>query len=157
MEDYTKTKSGPALLMVGIFCFFGGMFLILVSPCYCLTICYDHAGLPVYFIEPLHPDKFFWRGKFYGEPDDFRRFSFFSRAALELLLQAGKKPDIIHCHDWQTAFVVCLSVNVVNSCSSLRTSFFDSYLLFLCSAGPALLGLVCSQRVEYSQNLFHMS
>ncbi|KAF8413599.1 hypothetical protein HHK36_001591 [Tetracentron sinense] len=65
-------------------------------------------GLPVYFIEPHHPDKFFWRGQFYGEKDDFRRFSFFSRAALELLLQAGKKPDIIHCHDWQTAFVAPL-------------------------------------------------
>uniref|UniRef100_A0A6N2M7E6 starch synthase n=1 Tax=Salix viminalis TaxID=40686 RepID=A0A6N2M7E6_SALVM len=65
-------------------------------------------GLPVYFIEPQHPEKFFWRGQFYGEHDDFRRFSFFSRAALELLLQSGKKPDIIHCHDWQTAFVAPL-------------------------------------------------
>nr|XP_043619581.1 probable starch synthase 4, chloroplastic/amyloplastic isoform X2 [Erigeron canadensis] len=65
-------------------------------------------GLPVYFIEPLHPAKFFWRGKTYGEPDDLKRFSFFSRAALELLYQAGKKPDIIHCHDWQTAFVAPL-------------------------------------------------
>ncbi|KAJ0018016.1 hypothetical protein Pint_10039 [Pistacia integerrima] len=65
-------------------------------------------GLPVYFVEPLHPDKFFWRRQFYGEHDDFKRFSFFSRAALELLLQAGKKPDIIHCHDWQTAFVAPL-------------------------------------------------
>ncbi|XP_043699505.1 probable starch synthase 4, chloroplastic/amyloplastic [Telopea speciosissima] len=65
-------------------------------------------GLPVYFIEPHHPAKFFWRGQFYGERDDFKRFSFFSRAALELLLQAGKKPDIIHCHDWQTAFVAPL-------------------------------------------------
>ncbi|XP_062160775.1 probable starch synthase 4, chloroplastic/amyloplastic isoform X2 [Alnus glutinosa] len=65
-------------------------------------------GLPVYFIEPHHPDKFFWRGKFYGEQDDFKRFSFFSRVALEFLLQAGKKPDIIHCHDWQTAFVAPL-------------------------------------------------
>ncbi|XP_048490623.1 probable starch synthase 4, chloroplastic/amyloplastic isoform X2 [Beta vulgaris subsp. vulgaris] len=65
-------------------------------------------GLPVYFIEPYHPDKFFWRGQHYGENDDFKRFSFFSRAALELLLQAGKKPDIIHCHDWQTAFVAPL-------------------------------------------------
>lgn len=67
---------------------------------------FDNAGLAVYFIEPLHPDKFFWRGQLYGENDDFTRFSYFSRAALELLLQAGKKPDIIHCHDWQTAFVV---------------------------------------------------
>ncbi|KAF1888421.1 hypothetical protein Lal_00011191 [Lupinus albus] len=65
-------------------------------------------GLPVYFIEPHHPDKLFWRGKFYGEHDDFRRFSYFSRAALEFLLQAGKKPDIIHCHDWQTAFIAPL-------------------------------------------------
>ncbi|KAL2343682.1 hypothetical protein Fmac_004967 [Flemingia macrophylla] len=65
-------------------------------------------GLPVYFIEPHHPDKFFWRGKFYGEHDDFRRFTFFSRAALEFLLQSGKKPDIIHCHDWQTAFIAPL-------------------------------------------------
>ncbi|XP_058095226.1 probable starch synthase 4, chloroplastic/amyloplastic [Magnolia sinica] len=65
-------------------------------------------GLPVYFIEPHHPAKFFWRGQFYGENDDFKRFSFFSRAALELLLRAGKKPDIIHCHDWQTAFVAPL-------------------------------------------------
>ncbi|KAI8525792.1 hypothetical protein RHMOL_Rhmol13G0257600 [Rhododendron molle] len=65
-------------------------------------------GLPVYFIEPHHPGNFFWRGQLYGEQDDFKRFSFFSRAALELLLQTGKKPDIIHCHDWQTAFVAPL-------------------------------------------------
>ncbi|CAL5409157.1 unnamed protein product [Camellia sinensis] len=65
-------------------------------------------GLPVYFIEPHHPGNFFWRGEVYGEHDDFKRFSFFSRAALELLFQAGKKPDIIHCHDWQTAFVAPL-------------------------------------------------
>lgn len=65
-------------------------------------------GLPVYFIEPQHPDKFFWRGQYYGEHDDFKRFLFFSRAALELILQSGKSPDIIHCHDWQTAFVAPL-------------------------------------------------
>ncbi|KAL6851640.1 hypothetical protein ACP4OV_020204 [Aristida adscensionis] len=65
-------------------------------------------GLPVYFIEPQHPAKFFWRAKYYGEHDDFKRFSYFSRAALELLHQSGKKVDIIHCHDWQTAFVAPL-------------------------------------------------
>nr|XP_017223019.1 PREDICTED: probable starch synthase 4, chloroplastic/amyloplastic [Daucus carota subsp. sativus] len=65
-------------------------------------------GLPVYFIEPHHPGNFFWRGQLYGEHDDFRRFSYFSRAALELLLQLGKRPDIIHCHDWQTSFVAPL-------------------------------------------------
>nr|CAB3464628.1 unnamed protein product [Digitaria exilis] len=63
-------------------------------------------GLPVYFIEPQHPGKFFWRAQYYGEHDDFKRFSYFSRVALELLYKSGKKVDIIHCHDWQTAFVV---------------------------------------------------
>uniref|UniRef100_A0A0D9WJ00 Starch synthase, chloroplastic/amyloplastic n=1 Tax=Leersia perrieri TaxID=77586 RepID=A0A0D9WJ00_9ORYZ len=65
-------------------------------------------GLPVYFIEPQHPAKFFWRAQYYGEHDDFKRFAYFSRAALELLYQSQKKVDIIHCHDWQTAFVAPL-------------------------------------------------
>lgn len=65
-------------------------------------------GLPVYFIEPLHPAKFFWRGQFYSEPDDFRRFTYFCRAAMEFMLQSGKRPDIIHSHDWQTAVVAPL-------------------------------------------------
>ncbi|CAN6327494.1 unnamed protein product [Urochloa humidicola] len=65
-------------------------------------------GLPVYFIEPQHPGKFFWRAQYYGEHDDFKRFSYFSRVALEFLYQSGKKVDIIHCHDWQTAFVAPL-------------------------------------------------
>ncbi|XP_056684103.1 probable starch synthase 4, chloroplastic/amyloplastic isoform X2 [Spinacia oleracea] len=82
-------------------------------------------GLPVYFIEPYHPDKLFWRGQYYGENDDFKRFSFFSRAALELILQAGKKPDIIHCHDWQTAFVAPLYWDLYASkgLNSARISF----------------------------------
>ncbi|KAG8077753.1 hypothetical protein GUJ93_ZPchr0007g3429 [Zizania palustris] len=65
-------------------------------------------GLPVYFIEPQHPSKLFWRAQYYGEHDDFKRYSYFSRAALELLYQSGKKIDMIHCHDWQTAFVAPL-------------------------------------------------
>jgi starch synthase len=46
------------------------------------------------------------KAKYYGEHDDFKRFSYFSCAALELLFQLGKKIDIIHCHDWQTGFIV---------------------------------------------------
>lgn len=65
-------------------------------------------GLPVYFIEPLHPSRFFWRGTFYGEGDDFQRFTFFCRAALEFLMVSGKRPDVIHSHDWQTAVVAPL-------------------------------------------------
>ncbi|EFJ43179.1 hypothetical protein VOLCADRAFT_106932 [Volvox carteri f. nagariensis] len=63
-------------------------------------------GLPVYFVEPHCPERYFWRGKFYGEPDDAARFCFFSRAALEFLAQRQHEaPDVIHCHDWQAAAV----------------------------------------------------
>lgn len=103
MVDYSRIKYGLALLKVSNFNV--SVCTAYISTEFSLDF-FGSPGLPVYFIEPLHPDKLFWRGQFYGERDDFRRFSFFSRAALELLLQAGKKPDIIHCHDWQTAFVV---------------------------------------------------
>jgi starch synthase len=58
-----------------------------------------------FFIEPHSPDNFFNRGSIYGFDDDILRFTFFSRAAIEFLWKSGKHPDIIHCHDWQTALV----------------------------------------------------
>jgi starch synthase len=58
-----------------------------------------------FFIEPHSPDNFFKRGSIYGFDDDILRFTFFSRAAIEFLWKSGKHPDIIHCHDWQTALV----------------------------------------------------
>jgi starch synthase len=33
------------------------------------------------------------------------RFAFFSKAALEFLLKSNKRPEILHCHDWQTGLV----------------------------------------------------
>ena len=62
-------------------------------------------GRKCFFIEPNSPDNFFNRGAIYGFDDDILRFAFFSRAAIEFLLKADKHPDIIHCHDWQTALV----------------------------------------------------
>ena len=56
-----------------------------------------------FFIEPHSPDNYFNRGSIYGFNDDVMRFAFFTRAAMEYLWKAGKHPDIIHCHDWQTA------------------------------------------------------
>ncbi|MCB9957706.1 MAG: glycogen synthase [Rhodospirillaceae bacterium] len=60
-------------------------------------------GRKCYFIEPHSPEAFFERGTFYGQWDDPARFIFFSKAALEYLYRSGKRPDIIHVHDWQTA------------------------------------------------------
>lgn len=65
-------------------------------------------GRRCFFIEPHSRDNFFNRGCFYGHPDDPDRFAFFCRATLEFMLKSGKRPDIIHCHDWQTGLVPVL-------------------------------------------------
>lgn len=65
-------------------------------------------GRKCFFIEPHSPDNFFNRGAYYGFPDEHVRFAFFSKAALEFLLKTGKRPDVIHSHDWQTALTPVL-------------------------------------------------
>jgi starch synthase len=72
-------------------------------------------GRKCFFIEPHSSDNFFNRGRFYGEPDDVDRFAFFSKAALEFLLKTDKRPDIIHCHDWQTGLVPVLLYELYQS------------------------------------------
>lgn len=37
--------------------------------------------------------------------DDIVKFSFFSKAALSAMPLLGFRPDVIHCHDWQTGLV----------------------------------------------------
>jgi len=65
-------------------------------------------GVPVYFIESW---KYFGREGIYNDAnnrdytDNARRFSFLSRAALQLCTDRGIKADIIHAHDWQSALV----------------------------------------------------
>src|SRR5512139_311937 len=65
-------------------------------------------GRKCFFIEPHSADHFFERGTYYGFPDEHIRFTFFSKAAMEFMLQAGKRPDVIHTHDWQTAIIPVL-------------------------------------------------
>jgi len=61
-----------------------------------------------FFIEPHSSDNFFNRKMVYGCPDDTTRFAFFCKAAMEFLYKSGKRPDIIHCHDWPTGLVPVL-------------------------------------------------
>ncbi|XP_056173376.1 uncharacterized protein LOC115685240 isoform X2 [Syzygium oleosum] len=63
------------------------------------------CGIGVTLIEPIFFLSFFSREKIYGYSDDFERFSYFSRAALDYLVKAGKKPDVLHIHNWQTSIV----------------------------------------------------
>ncbi|HDT11473.1 MAG TPA: glycogen synthase GlgA, partial [bacterium] len=64
------------------------------------------SGVDYYFIEF---DAYFDRPGIYCDlsnndyPDNAKRFSFFSRAALQLLKDMDFNPDVVHSHDWQTA------------------------------------------------------
>jgi starch synthase len=75
-----------------------------------------HRGVRYFFLD----DSFYFdREGLYGDrnreyPDNAERFTEFSRAAIELAKQMWL-PDLIHCHDWQTAMVPVL----------LRTSYGD--------------------------------
>ena len=63
----------------------------------------EHEGIHFYFID----NEFYFDGfKPYGYiHQDIEKFAFFSKAALSALPLIGFRPDIIHCHDWQTGLV----------------------------------------------------
>ncbi len=75
---------------------------------HCSVYCGWVHGRLCFFIEPHSQDNFFHRGRYYGCNDDNMRFAFFCKAAMEFLLKSNKRPDIIHCHDWQTGLVPVL-------------------------------------------------
>ncbi|XP_024027043.1 probable starch synthase 4, chloroplastic/amyloplastic [Morus notabilis] len=62
-------------------------------------------GIGVTLIEPKYYSSFFNRERVYGYPDDFERFSYFSRASLDYIVKSGKQPDVLHIHNWETAIV----------------------------------------------------
>ena len=72
-----------------------------------LRITKTEKGVPVYFV---NHDGYFGRSGLYRStegdyPDNAERFIFFSRAVLEACKAIDFRPDIIHCHDWQTGLV----------------------------------------------------
>lgn len=58
--------------------------------------------LQIYFIDN---EYYFGRDSVYGDYDDGERFAFFSKAVLACMNYIGFEPDILHCHDWQTALI----------------------------------------------------
>lgn len=61
-------------------------------------------GVTFYFID----NEYYFNGsKPYTDDGiwDIERFAFFSKAALSALPSIGFRPDVIHCHDWQTGLV----------------------------------------------------
>jgi len=71
----------------------------------------EKTNIPVFLLEN---DKFLSRGEIYPSKNfengffSIKRFLFFSQLVLELVFRGIFEPDIIHCHDWQTAFIAPL-------------------------------------------------
>jgi starch synthase len=68
-----------------------------------------HGGVQYFFVDD---HEYFDREQLYGTagrdyPDNAERFAEFARAAIELAKQLWL-PDVIHCHDWQSALVPVL-------------------------------------------------
>lgn len=72
------------------------------------------SGATCYLLEH---DAFFYRASVYlgpsgDEKDNGRRFTFLSRAAIDLCYHLDWMPDVVHCHDWTTGLLpVYLNTN----------------------------------------------
>ena len=66
-----------------------------------MKLVYD--GITFYFID--NEEYFNGDKPYYGGIWDIERFGFFSRAVLRALPVIDYRPDIIHCHDWQTGLI----------------------------------------------------
>jgi len=70
-------------------------------------------NLTVFFVDQ---PKYYDRDGIYmengtGYPDNPERFIFFSKAVLQIAGKLRRKPDVIHCHDWQTGLIPLLLQN----------------------------------------------
>ena len=64
----------------------------------------DEAGVQLAFVG--HED--FRRDSIYGYSDDVRRFCRFTRAAPQVAERLGFTPDLVHVHDWHSAYLPAL-------------------------------------------------
>lgn len=123
-------------------------------------------GRQCYFIDPHSQDNFFNRGHLYGSVDDVTRFAFFSKAAMEFMLKTNRRPEIIHCHDWQTALVpvllyeiyqyvgmphqrVCHTIHNFSHQGITGGTCFTKSIIALCSR-PCLARLDCGIHIQGS-------
>lgn len=72
---------------------------------YCGVEELKYEGMSFYFIDN---EYYFKRQGMYGFYDEAERYAFFCRAALEAVQYLDFKPEILHCHDWQTGMVSLL-------------------------------------------------
>ncbi len=92
-----KTHDGPLIVPMGPEVMYAGV----------VETVLPGSKVPVYFIDHRH---FFDRHEVYAGPwgdhaDNGERFSFFSRASLELCRHLNWIPDVFHCHDWTSGLL----------------------------------------------------
>ena len=100
---------------------------------YCGVFEARHGGVIYYLLDNQY---YFKRKGLYGHYDDAERFSFLSRAALEMLPYIDFKPDIIHCNDWQTALV------------PITTAYSTPIMIGIRGSRPCLPFIIFSTRVN---------
>ena len=64
----------------------------------------EYEGIRFYFID----NEYYFNGfaPYDGDPKwNIEKFAFFSKAVLSILPVIGFRPDLIHCHDWQTGLI----------------------------------------------------
>ena len=71
--------------------------------CYVGIMHMEYDGIQFYFID----NEYYFSGPkpYDSAPWDLEKFAFFSKAVLSALPLIDFRPDIIHCHDWQTGLV----------------------------------------------------
>jgi starch synthase len=79
------------------------------------------ADIPVFLVEreDMYDRPYLYgnsRGDYY---DNLERFTFYCHAALSLTQALSFKPDVIHCHDWQTGLVPALVKGPYSNVSTL--------------------------------------
>ena len=73
---------------------------------YCGVKSLEYQGVTFYFVDNQY---YFGRSYIYGlGGDEYERFGFFDRAVIDALVHLDFKPDVIHCHDWQTGMIPAL-------------------------------------------------
>ena len=64
---------------------------------------YEYNGITYYFIDN---QEYFSGPTPYGDiKSDIEKFVFFDKAVLSMLKSIDFRPELIHCHDWQTGFI----------------------------------------------------
>lgn len=108
-----------------------------------------------YFIDN---EQYYNRPNIYGEYDDSERFSFFSKAILDVLNFVDFFPDIIHINDWQTSLVpIYLNAfyRVDPRYQNIKTVLSIHNIEFQGKYNPIILGSIFGLDVKHRSTLMY--